>query len=76
MTAIDNVIAYMEGQGEAKTETKPDLIVFMGVTTAFFHSSAFLNSKTSPTSRAEPSLSMRSQLAMLSCCLICSSAAA
>lgn len=30
MTAIDNVVAYMEGQGEAKTETKPDLIVFMG----------------------------------------------
>ncbi len=30
MTAIDNVIAYMEGQGEAKTETEPDLIVFMG----------------------------------------------
>jgi len=30
MTAIDNVIAYMEGQGEAKTETVPDLIVFMG----------------------------------------------
>lgn len=30
MTAIDNVIAYMEGQGEAKTESKPDLIVFMG----------------------------------------------
>ena len=30
MTAIDNVIAYMEGQGEARTETKPDLIVFMG----------------------------------------------
>ncbi len=30
MTAIDNVVAYMEGQGEAKTETTPDLIVFMG----------------------------------------------
>ncbi len=30
MTAIDNVIAYMEGQGEAKTESPPDLIVFMG----------------------------------------------
>jgi len=30
MTAIDNVIAYMEGQGEAKTEMKPDLVVFMG----------------------------------------------
>ena len=30
MTAIDNVIASMEGQGEVRTETKPDLIVFMG----------------------------------------------
>ena len=30
MTAIDNVIAYMEGQGEASTVSKPDLIVFMG----------------------------------------------
>jgi ABC-type nitrate/sulfonate/bicarbonate transport system substrate-binding protein len=30
MTAIDNVIAYMEGQGEAPTQVKPDLIVFMG----------------------------------------------
>jgi ABC-type nitrate/sulfonate/bicarbonate transport system substrate-binding protein len=30
MTAIDNVIAYMEGQGEAPTESKPDLIAFMG----------------------------------------------
>ena len=29
-TAIDNVVAYMEGQGEAKVETKPDLVVFMG----------------------------------------------
>jgi ABC-type nitrate/sulfonate/bicarbonate transport system substrate-binding protein len=29
-TAIDNVIAYMEGQGEAKVEAKPDLIAFMG----------------------------------------------
>ncbi len=29
-TAIDNVIAYMEGQGEAKFESKPDLVVFMG----------------------------------------------
>ena len=30
ITAIDNVIAYMEGQGEAPTATKPDLIAFMG----------------------------------------------
>lgn len=30
ITAIDNVIAYMEGQGEAPTQQKPDLTVFMG----------------------------------------------
>ena len=30
ITAIDNVIAYMEGQGEAPTQEKPDLTVFMG----------------------------------------------
>ena len=30
MTAIDNVIAYMEGQGEAPTASTPDLVVFMG----------------------------------------------
>jgi len=29
-TAIDNVVAYMEGQGEAAVSTKPDLVVFMG----------------------------------------------
>jgi ABC-type nitrate/sulfonate/bicarbonate transport system substrate-binding protein len=29
-TAIDNVVAYMEGQGEAPTQAKPDLTVFMG----------------------------------------------
>jgi ABC-type nitrate/sulfonate/bicarbonate transport system substrate-binding protein len=30
MTAIDNVIAYMEGQGEARVEVEPDLVVVMG----------------------------------------------
>jgi ABC-type nitrate/sulfonate/bicarbonate transport system substrate-binding protein len=30
VTAIDNVIAYMEGQGEAPVATTPDLFVFMG----------------------------------------------
>jgi ABC-type nitrate/sulfonate/bicarbonate transport system substrate-binding protein len=30
MTAIDNVVAYMEGQGEAAVSTTPDLVVFMG----------------------------------------------
>jgi ABC-type nitrate/sulfonate/bicarbonate transport system substrate-binding protein len=30
VTAIDNVIAYMEGQGEAPTNAAPDLVVFMG----------------------------------------------
>jgi ABC-type nitrate/sulfonate/bicarbonate transport system substrate-binding protein len=29
-TAIDNVVAYMEGQGEAAVSVKPDLIAFMG----------------------------------------------
>lgn len=30
MTAIDNVVAYMEGQGSAPTQTKPDIFAFMG----------------------------------------------
>jgi ABC-type nitrate/sulfonate/bicarbonate transport system substrate-binding protein len=30
MTAIDNVIAYDEGQGEASVSVKPDLVVVMG----------------------------------------------
>jgi ABC-type nitrate/sulfonate/bicarbonate transport system substrate-binding protein len=30
MTAIDNVVAYMEGQGEAPVAGTPDLFVFMG----------------------------------------------
>src|SRR5215469_17504722 len=30
MTAIDNVVAYMEGQGEAKVDVKPDLVAIMG----------------------------------------------
>lgn len=30
MTAIDNVIAYMEGQGSAPTKEQPDIFAFMG----------------------------------------------
>jgi ABC-type nitrate/sulfonate/bicarbonate transport system substrate-binding protein len=30
MTAIDNVIAYSEGQGAAKTDVEPDIFAFMG----------------------------------------------
>jgi ABC-type nitrate/sulfonate/bicarbonate transport system substrate-binding protein len=30
MTAIDNVIAYLEGQGEAPVATTPDIFAFMG----------------------------------------------
>ena len=30
MTAIDNLVAYREGQGEAKVQGQPDLIAFMG----------------------------------------------
>jgi ABC-type nitrate/sulfonate/bicarbonate transport system substrate-binding protein len=32
MTALDNVVAYMEGQGEVPVSTQPDLFVFMGGT--------------------------------------------
>lgn len=35
MTAIDNVIAYMEGQGEAKTTAVPDITAFMGSDNGF-----------------------------------------
>lgn len=35
MTGIDNVIAYMEGQGEAETRAEPDLFAFMGGDDAF-----------------------------------------
>ncbi|HEV1999386.1 MAG TPA: ABC transporter substrate-binding protein [Xanthobacteraceae bacterium] len=30
VTAIDNLIAYMEGQGEAPVSVEPDLVAFMG----------------------------------------------
>lgn len=35
MTGIDNVVAYMEGQGEAEIRTTPDLFTFMGGDDAF-----------------------------------------
>jgi ABC-type nitrate/sulfonate/bicarbonate transport system substrate-binding protein len=35
MTAIDNVVAYMEGQGEAQVSTQPDLVTFMGADNGF-----------------------------------------
>src|SRR5687767_6561131 len=35
MTGFDNVVAYQEGQGEAKIERTPDLFVFMGGDDAF-----------------------------------------
>lgn len=37
MTAIDNVIAYMEGQGEAPVSTTPDIFAFMGGDNGFLH---------------------------------------
>ena len=30
MTAMDNVVAYAEGQGAAPTQAQPDIIAFMG----------------------------------------------
>src|SRR5262249_15550996 len=35
MTAIDNVIAYMEGQGEAPTRSMPDVVAVMGSSSGF-----------------------------------------
>jgi ABC-type nitrate/sulfonate/bicarbonate transport system substrate-binding protein len=35
MTAIDNLIAYQEGQGEAATSKAPDLVAFMGMDSGF-----------------------------------------
>ena len=37
--AIDNVIAYQEGQGEAKVADNPDLFAFMGGDGGFIRSS-------------------------------------
>ncbi len=37
MTAIDNAIAYDEGQGEAPTTRKPDVIAIMGGDNGFLH---------------------------------------
>ncbi|HUC61421.1 MAG TPA: ABC transporter substrate-binding protein [Alphaproteobacteria bacterium] len=37
MTAIDNLIAYNEGQGEAPTRAKPDLVAVMGGDNGFLH---------------------------------------
>jgi ABC-type nitrate/sulfonate/bicarbonate transport system substrate-binding protein len=36
MTGIDNVIAYMEGQGEAPTQATPDIFAFMGASNQGF----------------------------------------
>ena len=35
MTAIDNVIAYMEGQGAAPTSQTPEIFAFMGADNGF-----------------------------------------
>jgi len=35
MTAIDNVVAYMEGQGEAPTRSMPDVVAVMGSSSGF-----------------------------------------
>lgn len=43
MTGIDNVVAYMEGQGEARTQATPDIFAFMGAS-----NQGFLRLVTSP----------------------------
>src|SRR5262249_38638034 len=76
MTANDNVIAYMEGQGEAPTVSRPDLIVFVGAIMAFFPLSGFPKSKVLPTLRAKRSQSMHSRLDTPSSCWTSSNARA
>jgi ABC-type nitrate/sulfonate/bicarbonate transport system substrate-binding protein len=46
MTAIDNVIAYSEGQGAAPTKETPDLIAFMGGDNGFLRLMAVPEVKT------------------------------
>jgi len=58
-TAIDNVIAYMEGQGEASVSGQPDLFVFMGATAACSASPSSRKSRLTRTSRAKRSPSMQ-----------------
>ena len=46
MTAIDNVIAYTEGQGAAKTDVQPDIFAFMGGDNGFLRLVAVPDVKT------------------------------
>ena len=50
MTAIDNLIAYMEGEGEAKTEAVPNIVAVMG------SDNGFLSLVTAPTAATFPAL--------------------
>jgi ABC-type nitrate/sulfonate/bicarbonate transport system substrate-binding protein len=49
-TAFDNVVAYVEGQGEVPSATEPDLLVFMG------GDNALLNLATVPEVKTYPDL--------------------
>ena len=46
MTAIDNVVAYTEGQGAAKTDVQPDIFAFMGGDNGFLRLVAIPEVKT------------------------------
>jgi ABC-type nitrate/sulfonate/bicarbonate transport system substrate-binding protein len=37
MTAVDNIVAYVEGQGEAPIGSQPDFFAFMGSDSGFLH---------------------------------------
>ena len=50
MTAVDNLIAYMEGEGEAKTEVVPDIVAVMG------SDNGFLSLLTAPSIKTFPAL--------------------
>jgi hypothetical protein len=52
MTAIDNVVAYMEGQGEADVKRQPDISPSWEATTVFSAWSRFQRSRPTPISKA------------------------
>ena len=51
MTAVDNIVAYREGQGEAPIGPQPEFFAFMGSDSAFLVLSAARNSGKSNNSK-------------------------
>ena len=72
MTAFDNVVAYQEGQGEAKMPDAPDLFAFMGSDNGFLSVMGGKGIARFPDLRGRNSRSMRSPRVLLLSCASCS----